>query len=833
MNSAMNRRLAQITSVIGLLCLLLGASGAQERQSAARSQLDAAIAVVDPTERIAALEGFIAKNSDGELNLTAREEIVRSRAELAELQLKENNIGSAMALLRQAVAELPERVSDRFFERAVAQMPVAVSARGYRTEAIALARLIEERFAKEPMRLGALGEFYLNLESPHDAIRALEAAIRLRREDVRLRRPLAAAYRMSLRLDDAEKELQQVAALDPADRRAYADLGNLARARGEYEEAERLYRSQLSTDEANAAALKGIALVHLAAGRGEQAAAELDKIRKLKGAEEVDADLHLQTQMGFYFLLQGKYPQANLAIVQAVAREPRYSWARIAAAELDIAEGRYFQAESHLIAALRYADFPTLRFTLGKLYLVVEDWDGAIEQFAQAFTLARSGKFAARLGGILDFEADRLDVLLAREREAAIFISKPITTDEQFRLAETLFRLDARLRSLKTGGAEAARPRAGRIARGSSVEAEIETLGNAFVNVEGQRRAFRALYVARRLAEAGQAAGYVQKLTALALDLAESATAAVGSVPEYPNYDSQGRLRIVRGRAYDALGWSHFQQERHREAIDALTRAVEAYGDLPEGKRAIWHLATVRETAGEHREALDLYIAGYEPPESGATTDVKRAVIEVLYRKVHGSLNGLDEKLGKPVINISSAGASSTAKPPAEEGGAKENGVGARSSERKGAETRVEEKPERAGGAPKSVIANLPAAADRRVRLALPRLSPAAREAGSLVVSDQRVPRPGRLLESEVADLVSVTPPEGLRLVPARINARLLRWPFKSSAETAPAPETIAVDGAEPAAPRGRPRRVPAAEQPKTSDETPPPTRSRRVRTPR
>src|SRR5690606_38161143 len=129
-----------------------------------------------------------------------------------------------------------------------------------------------------------------------------------------------------------------------------------------------------------------------------------------------------------------------------------------------------------------------------------EDWDGAIEQFAQAFTLARSGKFAARLGGILDFEADRLDVLLAREREAAIFISKPITTDEQFRLAETLFRLDARLRSLKTGGAEAARPRAGRIARGSSVEAEIETLGNAFVNVEGQRRAFRALYVARRLA---------------------------------------------------------------------------------------------------------------------------------------------------------------------------------------------------------------------------------------------------------------------------------------------------------------------------------------------
>jgi hypothetical protein len=45
------------------------------------------------------------------------------------------------------------------------------------------------------------------------------------------------------------------------------------------------------------------------------------------------------------------------------------------------------------------------------------------------------------------------------------------------------------------------------------------------------------------------------------------------------------------------------------------------------------------------REALDLYIAGYEPPSSQSSLDVERSVIEGLYRKVYGSLDGLTERL--------------------------------------------------------------------------------------------------------------------------------------------------------------------------------------------
>lgn len=755
----MKHKFARIIPAFLIFGLLLSAvAGAQDR-SLSRRQFDAAVAVVDPEERIAALEAFISRNRDAELAVSAHEEIVRSRAEMAERRLADNDIRGAMDLLRRAIAGLPEKTSDRFFESTVARIPFAVSARGYRAEAIELAALLESRFAKEPLRLGAMGEFYLSLEAPVEAIRTLEAAVRLSREDVKLRRPLAAAYRMGLRLDEAEKELQQIAALEASDARAYAELGNLARARGDYGEAARLYRSQLQTDKENAAALEGLALMELAEGRESAAAAALDRIRSLKGADAVDRNLQLQTQLGFYFLAQGKYPQANLAIVQAIAREPRYSWARIAAAELDIAEGRYFEAENHLLAALRNADFPTLRFTLGKLYLAVEDFNGALEQFARAFVIARSGKFAARLGGVLPFEAERLSDLLARERQASIFVAKPPTTDEQFTLAETLVRMEARLQALKPDSSDttpapgAARRGGGRIARSS--ESELEAAANAFINVEGLRRAFRALYVAQRLAQLGQAHDYTQKLVDMVLDLSDAATAPEGSLPEYPNYDREGRIRILRGRALDARGWSHFQQRRNREAIAALQDAVDVYDALPEGRAAMWRLAMIRETVGETREALELYLAAYEPPQDASAVDVKRSVVEVLYRKVHGSLDGFEERLGKS----------------------------------------FETAPGVAAAQPGGVSTAAALAAKAPVKL----------------------PEAGR----------------GAKLVQARINPRLLRWPFALTAEKAPPPGSVAAgsDTESQAAP-GRPRRVPAEESNRRDEPPAAPSRSRRVKTP-
>jgi hypothetical protein len=139
--------------------------------------------------------------------------------------------------------------------------------------------------------------------------------------------------------------------------------------------------------------------------------------------------------------------------------------------------------------------------------------------------------------------------------------------------------------------------------------------------------------------------GTAIELADQALGMAEAATEFDGSLRDFPNYDREGRRMIFRGRALDTKGWALFKSERNREAIGVLSEAVKAYGWLPENKRAIRHLAMAREAEGELREALDLYIAGYEPPSSPSSLDVDRTVIEALYRKVHGSLDGLDVQL--------------------------------------------------------------------------------------------------------------------------------------------------------------------------------------------
>ena len=169
-----------------------------------------------------------------------------------------------------------------------------------------------------------------------------------------------------------------------------------------------------------------------------------------------------------------------------------------------------------------------------------------------------------------------------------------------------------------------------------------------FIRAESSRRSFRTLSIAEKLAQAGVATGLAVELAEQALGLAEVATEPEGSLREFPNYDRNGRLAIFRGRAFSAKGWALFKADKNQEAAAALAWSAQAYGSLPEGRRAMWRLATVKETQGDLKEALDLYIAGYEAPASGSELDVNRTVIESLYRKINGSLEGLDKRLQTP-----------------------------------------------------------------------------------------------------------------------------------------------------------------------------------------
>jgi hypothetical protein len=335
--------------------------------------------------------------------------------------------------------------------------------------------------------------------------------------------------------------------------------------------------------------------------------------------------------------------------------EPRFSWARIAAAEVELTEQKFFEAERHLLAAQQFANFPTLSFTLGKVYLIVEDFDGAAEQFAKAFKYAPPDKFTTRLGGVRDVQADELKELFAPEHQAAIFLADPPTSDELFKIAEALTRTNGKLEGAKPSppaarelGKEAGKGKESKLPAPPEPEG-LEQAVNTFVDAEASRRSFRALYMAHRLAQAGQALPLAVKLADRALELADVATEAEGSVYDVPNYDREGRLRLFRGRALDAKGWALFKANRNQAALIALSDAVMTYGPLPEVKQALRHLAAAQETAGNLPLALEMHLAAYEPPDDKNNTDVNRTVIELLYRKVHGSLDGLREKLGQPL----------------------------------------------------------------------------------------------------------------------------------------------------------------------------------------
>lgn len=632
----------QFICALFLLCCFCLRAIAQENQPT----LEAALALTEPNARIEALQKYLQAQPDAANADTARGELTRTFAYLGETQLGQKNVDAAVQSFKQAIAAFPKTIDEKFFTEVAVSIPLAVSVRGYRTEAILLARQLEARFGKEPKHLAAVGEFYLSLEAPGEALRALHAASKLAPDDARLYRALGAAYRLNLNLEDAAAQYQSAIKADPKDPRAYFELANLQRAQGRYEVAVNLYNHQLSIEPQHAASLKGSALALLAQGKEDKAAELLTQAARITNTN-LQQDNFLQTQLAFVYLARGNTAKARQAADAALAVEPRYSWSQIVAAEVELAEGKYFEAERHILTAMRYADFPTLHFMLGKIYLSVDDFEGALEQLGKAFTY-KNGKYQTRLGGVMDTQADSLAQLLAPERKASLFQAEPITSDTEFRIIENLARFEEALKRGKKSSPGTVSSLVLNQAATKLAAAEVEKTSIEFAEAEASRKAFRWLYAAERLLQTSQAPETALKFSDQALELSEIATAAEGSVRDLPNVDRNTRLQIFRARALTLRGRSLLRLGRKAEAVATLESAIDAYGTTAERKRAQWQLAVAKESLGKNDEALNLYIAAYEPPEKNSVgADLNRTIIESVYRKQYGSLAGLEERIGK------------------------------------------------------------------------------------------------------------------------------------------------------------------------------------------
>ncbi len=640
--------------------------------------LDRARNATTQQERISLLEKFISANRGSALEPEARELLMREYALKGEQALREANPQRAIQSFKAALRIATSPINDKIFSQYIFPLPMAMNAFGYRAESAELMRSFESRFETEPNRLVEIGFFYVQIEAPFEAVRVLERAVQLAPEDHRAHNSLGTAYLISLRLDDAVTEFQRAVEIDAKDEFANLNLGNLARAMGDYERGVSYYRKQIALKPDDAEAHGGLAITLLAMGRDEEAEPEIKRAMEL-----ASADYRFLTQLCFFYVSRKKAALARPLIEQAAHIEPRYAWAFIAKAQTDALEGKFGDALATLISAQAHAGFATLTFELAKALMTLDGYDQATEVMGKAFTLNSDSEFETMLGGAIKARSPRLDLLLERERQAALFLSYDPTTPFQYRLAEAIARIDhystialtARKAAQQTTARKRARPgqpkapdpaaddetkgttRPRRATAPPSLTEELSAGRDAnlpgmpellraittFTTLDDGRQAFRMVWVARKLTEADLALDAAELLARRAIAVVDSATEPAGSMRDAPKLDREGRRAMFAGRAYDALGWAQFKKGNTRGALESLIKAVDVYPNSLDRKTATWHLAVATQEAGDDRRALELYIASYE--SESPTASVRRAQIESLYKRLNGSLSGLDQKL--------------------------------------------------------------------------------------------------------------------------------------------------------------------------------------------
>jgi tetratricopeptide (TPR) repeat protein len=646
--------------------------------------IESARAMTDQAAKITMLERLLASNPAEPYNQQAREMLMREYALKGEQMLREGNPKAALQAFKSAVNAAPAVINDKIFGQYIFPLPLAMSAFGYRTESVELMHAIEPRFERDANRTVEIGFFYVQIEAPLEALRVLNHAVQLAPGDHRAHNSLGTAYLINLRLEDAANEFQRALELDANDEYANLNLGNLARAGGAYERAIEFYQKQLRIKPDDAEARGGMALAMFALGRDEEAQAEIKRTQQLAG------DYRFLTQLAYFYTTRKKTPAARALIEQALKIEPRYGWALIVKGNIDQLEGRYGDALATLIQAQAQASFPTLTFELVKSLMALDGYDQALEVMSKSFKVNDDGEFEAMLGGAVAARSPRLDTLLERERQAALFINDQPTTQLQYRLAETLGVMDYYIKQAtaakkpaqstgprrrpRAGQAKSAessdtqsesdppsRPRRARDSAASDTNMQELTAGadanlpgvaalmqaiTRFTTLDDGRQPFRIVWVSRRLTDNNLALDAAEQLARRAIAMAEAATEPAGSMRDAPLLDRAGRRAVFLGRAYDALGWAQLKKGNAAAAVESLLKSVELYLPSLERKTAMWHLAVAMQEAGDNRRALDYYIASYDP--DAPTAAVRRAQIETLYKRVNGSLTGLEEKLKQP-----------------------------------------------------------------------------------------------------------------------------------------------------------------------------------------
>jgi len=594
-------------------------------------------------QRVDKLKAFIAAHPTSVAVPRAKELIVVAYAMVGDQKMQAGDVSGGVEQFRLAIAEAPLDMNDRLFTDVIARIPLNLFFRGQRDAANESARQAEALAKGNAKRLLALAEFYINIENAKDAARLAETAIQLAPDSAAAHQALGAARHIDLRLDEAEAEYARALSIDAKSGPARIALADLKRASGRPEEALALYREQLQTDANNKSARAGVVVSLLELGKKDEAEAELEKALADKDQSQ---NLPLLVGAAYWYLAHNDAARGLDLAQKAAAIESRYSWAEVAFARALLADKRPMEAERALRFVRQFSRFPTLDYELATVLASMGLYDEAALELAHTFAL-KNGEVETKLAGRTAAHAASFTDLLAPERRAAIFQTAAADSDANARMLKSLMAFNAALDVV------------------SPNEDDLIAVAEGFIKGNDAMKTYRQIYVAEK---------FLKKRVALStvVDLMDDATSGVeaalnvpaatvaiqpgeigdvraralsqGSTPDIPTAPRTALSGLLRARIEDLAGLALFNLDKPAEAATRLRRAVNAATEgTPLWRSSMWHLGAALEANGKHDQALLYYIKSYV---SGPPDPARRSVIETVYKKVNGTLDGLEDKIG-------------------------------------------------------------------------------------------------------------------------------------------------------------------------------------------
>ncbi|MEP6718500.1 MAG: TPM domain-containing protein [bacterium] len=599
--------------------------------------------------RVTALKKFLEAHPDSSSKSRALELLISAHAALGDERLKKGDSPGGVEQLLLAISEAPLAPSDKLFAGVISQIPMNLYLRGERAAADTAARNIAAKFGADPKRLLSVAGFYIAVERGEEARQIAVQATKLAPDLAEAHQTLGIALHISLRLEEAAAEYKRALELDPNLKGVRRRLADLRRAFGKDEEALALYREQLVADANDKGARAGLVISLLNLGRIDEAKTELES-----GLKADPKNLPLLSSTAYWFAAHNENELAIRLGNQAIEVEPRYTWSHVAVARALIAQRNPLAAERVIRFARQYGKFPTLDYELANALVSAGLYEEAAEVLTQTFRL-NNNQIETRLGGRTTTQAANFIELLALERQASIFQLAPAESEGSAKILKDLLSLatvtNLPAETINEQAAVAAAKEFGSGTDASRAHRELYAANKLLQKGIGYQAAYELAEAARASADAA--------LTVPAVTLAVQAdeyreirarAIAAGGTPVIEEAPANVLSNMLRGHIEDTSGWALFNSDKLEEAVDHLSRAVNI---LPAGtpalRASLWHLGAALERQGKNEEAISYYIKSYD---AGAPDPLRRGVIEKLYRRVNGSLAGLDERIGRASANV-------------------------------------------------------------------------------------------------------------------------------------------------------------------------------------